>query len=144
MDTEGNGCEAMVRRGRSGCTCVEWGFLSPVSTEELSVLGIEENRSKVILTVDGLSDRIGAGHQADLTFHAVHKEQVLQVPSAAIVPDTDGDAVYVKKGSRAILTSVETGEQSDGRTEIVSGLEEGQEIITNPYDADISDGKRVR
>ena len=92
MDIEGNGCEAMVRRGRSGCTCIEWGFLSPVSTEELSVLGIEENRSKVILTVDGLSDRIGAGHQADLTFHAVHKEQVLQVPSAAIVPDTDGDA----------------------------------------------------
>ena len=65
-------------------------------------------------------------------------------PSAAIVPDTDGDAVYVKKGSRAILTSVETGEQSDGRTEIVSGLEEGQEIITNPYDVDISDGKRVK
>lgn len=50
----------------------------------------------------------------------------------------------MKKGSRAILTSVETGEQSDGRTEIVSGLEEGQEIITNPYDADISDGKRVK
>ena len=144
MDIEGNGCEAMVRRGRSGCTCIEWGFLSPVSTEELSVLGIEENRSKVILTVDGLSDRIGAGHQADLTFHAVHKEQVLQVPSSAIVPDTDGDAVYVKKGSRAVLTPVETGEQSDGRTEIVSGLEEGQEIITNPYDADISDGKRVK
>ena len=69
-------------------------FLSPVSTEELSVLGIEENRSKVILTVDGLSDRIGAGHPADLTFHAVHKEQVLQGPSSAIVPDTDGDAVY--------------------------------------------------
>ena len=119
-------------------------FLSPVSTEELSVLGIEENRSKVILTVDSLSDRIGAGHPADLTFHAVHKEQVLQVPSSAIVPDTDGDAVYVKKGSRAVLTPVETGEQSDGRTEIVSGLEEGEEVITNPYDVDISDGKRVK
>ena len=119
-------------------------FLSPVSTEELSVLGIEENRSKVILTVDGLSDRIGAGHQADLTFHVVHKEQVLQVPSSAIVPDTNGDAVYVKEGSCAVLTLVETGEQSDGRTEIVSGLEEGEEVITNPYDVDISDGKRVK
>ena len=60
------------------------------------------------------------------------------------VPDTDGDAVYVKKGSRAVLTPVETGEQSDGRTEIVSGLEEGEEVITNPYDVDISDGKRVK
>ena len=58
--------------------------------------------------------------------------------------DTDEKDEAVSEKNETTETPVETGEQSDGRTEIVSGLEEGQEIITNPYDADISDGKRVK
>lgn len=36
-------------------------FLSPVSTGRTVSSRYRENRSKVVLTVDGLSDRIGAG-----------------------------------------------------------------------------------
>ena len=119
-------------------------FLSPVSTQELSVLGIEENRSKVILDVDGLSDKMGAGHQADLTFSVVRKEDVLQIPSSAIVPGDNGDAVYVKAGGKAVLKEVELGEQSGGRSEVISGLEEGDQVVTNPYDTGIKKGTHIK
>ncbi|MDD5797469.1 MAG: efflux RND transporter periplasmic adaptor subunit [Clostridiaceae bacterium] len=119
-------------------------FLSPVSTQELSVLGIEENRSKVILDVDGLSEKMGAGHQADLTFSVVRKEDVLQIPSSAIVPGDNGDAVYVKAGGKAVLKEVELGEQSGGRSEVISGLEEGDQVVTNPYDTGIKKGTHIK
>ena len=108
------------------------------------MLGIEENRSKVILDVDGLSDKMGAGHQADLTFSVVRKEDVLQIPSSAIVPGDNGDAVYVKAGGKAVLKEVELGEQSGGRSEVISGLEEGEQVVLNPYDTGIKKGTRIK
>ena len=108
------------------------------------MLGIEENRSKVILDVDGLSDKMGAGHQADLTFSVVRKEDVLQIPSSSIVPGDNGDAVYVKAGGKAVLKEVELGEQSGGRSEVISGLEEGEQVVLNPYDTGIKKGTRIK
>ncbi|MDO4261500.1 MAG: efflux RND transporter periplasmic adaptor subunit [Eubacteriales bacterium] len=118
-------------------------FVSPISTQKLSVLGIEENRCRVELSVEELPERIGAGHQADVTFSVVRKESVLQIPVSAVVPGGAGDAVYVKEGSRAVLREITLGEQSGGRGEVLGGLSEGDKVITDPYDAELSDGKRV-
>ena len=64
------------------------------------------------------------------------------MPMANKMPDSKPDTVeseekfecvFVKSGDEAKLRVVETGIQDDTNIEIVSGLEEGDEIITGPY-----------
>lgn len=68
---------------------------------------------------------------------------IVGVPISAIVVKTDTaaaasddqryEAVFVKEGDRAKLRRVETGIQDQSRIAILSGLEEGEEVITGPY-----------
>ncbi|MRT15750.1 efflux RND transporter periplasmic adaptor subunit [Vitellibacter sp. q18] len=80
------------------------------------------------------------------------KKNVIGVPISAIVIKTDTtetkktkvgevqssnaekfEAVYVKEGEIAKLRVVKTGIQDDSNIEIVSGLKEGETVITGPY-----------
>lgn len=80
------------------------------------------------------------------------RKDVIGVPISAIVIKTDTtgkkkargkqptttseekfECVYVKKGDEAKLRVVTTGIQNDTNIEILSGLEEGEEVITGPY-----------
>lgn len=80
------------------------------------------------------------------------KKNIIGVPISAIVIRTDTsstksigaptnntssaekfEAVYVKQGEEAKLRVVKTGVQDDTNIEIVSGLKEGETVITGPY-----------
>ncbi|MEH6763848.1 MAG: efflux RND transporter periplasmic adaptor subunit [Aequorivita antarctica] len=80
------------------------------------------------------------------------KNKVIGVPISAIVIKTDTtdskkpytgevantntekfEAVYVKEGEEAKLRIVKTGIQDDSNIEILSGLKEGETVITGPY-----------
>ncbi|MAZ73569.1 MAG: efflux transporter periplasmic adaptor subunit [Flavobacteriaceae bacterium] len=79
------------------------------------------------------------------------RKNVVGVPISAIVIKTDTtgkktartkaatgteerfECVFVKKGDEAKLRVVTTGIQNDTNIEILSGLEEGDEVITGPY-----------
>lgn len=60
----------------------------------------------------------------------VSKQAALVVPSSAILTDAGTSFVYRKDAGRAVKTTVTVGLQSaDGRTEILSGLSEGDEVL---------------
>ncbi len=80
------------------------------------------------------------------------KKNVIGVPISSIVVKTDTtdskkptigavsnantekfEAVYVKVGEEAKLRVVKTGIQDDSNIEIISGLKEGETVITGPY-----------
>jgi len=80
------------------------------------------------------------------------KENIIGVPISSIVIKTDTtsskkkvdkkkitantekfECVFVKNGEEAKLRVIETGIQDDTNIEIISGLEEGDEVITGPY-----------
>lgn len=80
------------------------------------------------------------------------KKNIIGVPISAIVVKTDTtdakkpntgainnanaekfEAVYVKDGEEAKLRVVKTGIQDDANIEIISGLKEGETVITGPY-----------
>jgi len=49
--------------------------------------------------------------------------------------EIDYEVVFVKNGTKAKLKVVKTGIQDDENIEILSGLEDGEEIIVGPYSA---------
>lgn len=77
------------------------------------------------------------------------RENIVGVPISAIVIKTDTtsvrsssvrssssekfECVFVKSGDEAKLRVIETGIQDDTNIEILSGLKEGEEVITGPY-----------
>ncbi len=97
------------------------------------------------------------GMTATVDIITTKKENVVAAPISAIVVKTDTsstrkigtnrdrvtkndaleeekfECVFVKDGDKARIRVVETGIQNDTNIEILSGLEEGDEIITGPY-----------
>ena len=64
------------------------------------------------------------------------------------VPDRDGfvEVVWVVENGRAFARQVETGIQSETHIEIVSGLEEGDQVVVGSYRAisrDLTDGAEI-
>lgn len=62
------------------------------------------------------------------------------------VSDEKFEAVYVKEGDVAKLRVVKTGIQDDSNIEIISGLKEGETVITGPYNTVtklLKDGDKV-
>jgi len=94
------------------------------------------------------------GMTATVDVITTRKEGIIGVPISAIVIKTDTssvkkpkgrvkktesaneekfECVFVKNGGEAKLRVVKTGIQDDSNIEIVTGLAEGDEVITGPY-----------
>jgi RND family efflux transporter MFP subunit len=83
--------------------------------------------------------RIRVGLSADIDILAAERMEVIEVPTRAIVERTDGKFVRSWDGASLKYIPVQTGLRgSDGLTEIISGLDEGVEIITFAREDDIA------
>jgi HlyD family secretion protein len=84
---------------------------------------------KTVLQFDKNDPRIKAGLTANVSLMAADKENVLTVPTNAIITRGSDHYVLKKTGSSDALTKVQIGiEGKDGNTEILSGLSEGDMI----------------
>ncbi len=70
-------------------------------------------------------------------------EQVLAVPSAAVVRDRGKDAVFVVEDGRAQRVEVLVGAQGEELVEIRRGLSGGEQVVVRDADR-LSDGQAVR
>jgi multidrug efflux pump subunit AcrA (membrane-fusion protein) len=69
------------------------------------------------------------GQMADLTL-VFESRDALGVPSASILVRAGQPVVFVVQDGRAVARPVESGLQNDGWTEILSGLEAGEPVVT--------------
>jgi RND family efflux transporter MFP subunit len=83
------------------------------------------------------------GFLARTTFSLGVKEDVLLVPASAIVRDATSEAVFVIADDRAQRRVVQTGLMSEGRVEILQGLEPGEAVVITGT-RDLRDGSAVR
>lgn len=58
-------------------------------------------------------------------------EQSILVPTQAVIPVQDGAKVYVVSGGKATEILVTTGERTESKLEILSGLKPGDSVITS-------------
>lgn len=108
----------------------EWeGRVVEIEPGETIIDNVVYYRIKILFGEEG--DKIRSGMTTDTTIQTNKKENVLFVPQRAIVYSDDSKFVRVLKGETFEEVEVETGLKGrDGEIEIVSGLSEGDKVIT--------------
>jgi membrane fusion protein, multidrug efflux system len=89
------------------------------------------------------NDAARPGFLARVTFGVGARDNVLLVPASAVLQVAGGQAVFVIEDGRAVRRTVETGGTAGGRVEIVSGLVDGETVVTVGNHA-LRDGATVR
>lgn len=84
-----------------------------------------------VIVLDLPSQKIFPNMSASASIITETKHDVLLVPSSAVTTQSGSSSVQVLKNGQATVISVETGSSSDTQTEVVSGLSEGDEVITS-------------
>lgn len=119
-------------------------FVSPLAEERLSTIGLPEQRRLIELTPQTLPKDTAMGSKTEVTFDSVLAKKTLSVPSGAVVPFEKGYGVYVAEKKKLRLCPVELGLRASGRIQIVQGLEEGDEVLLDPYADGVKEGARVK
>ncbi|OOG28630.1 efflux transporter periplasmic adaptor subunit [Thioalkalivibrio denitrificans] len=120
--------------------------VEPTGFTKISALGVEEQRVWVI--ADITSDpaywtRLGDNYRVNARFFIWEEADVLRVPTSALFRH-DGDwGVFRVHDDRAQLVRVEIGRRGAIHTQVLDGLEDGDEVIVHP-DRDVEDGVRLR
>jgi len=120
--------------------------VEPAGFTKISSLGVEEQRVFVIVDMtpsEKGEHRLGDGYRLEASFIIWEGKDVLQVPASALFRKQDGWAVFVVKNNKALKREVKVGQRTGLAAEILSGLAEGEEVISHP-DNSIEDGTRVR
>jgi len=121
--------------------------IEPTGFTKISALGVEEQRVRIIVALTSPHEewaRLGDGYRVDTRFILWQEDNVLQIPQNALFRHEDGWAVFVAThANKAELRTVEPGKRSGLHTQILSGLKEGEAVITHP-DEQIAHGKRIR
>jgi HlyD family secretion protein len=118
----------------------------------------ESKDFKVIITLDNPSRKLKPGLSASADIVTAEKKGVLAVPIASLVvrekPAADKDktdvkeeeGVYLVENSRVKFQVVAKGITGGMNIEVLSGLKEGQEIVTGPYNSlrELKDGILIK
>jgi len=83
------------------------------------------------------------GMFADVTFHTAVSESAVVVPSEAILTSNDRQYVFIVENDTAKRVDITTGLTGSGMTEVTSGLDAGEQLVTVGQQY-LSDGDAVR
>jgi HlyD family secretion protein len=138
------GMHAEVERwGGPGTLAATLTKIEPSGYTKVSALGIEEQRVDAIFSIDTpIAERSALGDGFSVFLRIVEWEapDVLQVPLGAMFRRGQDWAVFVAApDGTARLQVIEIGRRNDLSAQVLSGLVEGQQVITHPSDA-IFDG----
>jgi len=140
------GASAIVERwGGIGSLEARLERIDPAARTKVSALGIEEQRIDVVLSlVTPPEDRMGLGQGFSVFVRIIEweSEAVLTLPVSALFRHAENWAVFVAEGSAASLRIIEVGHRSTQSAEVLSGVVEGDAVITHPSDR-IFDGVTI-
>ncbi len=94
------------------------------------------------IAITNADEEIYLGVEAKVVIYAQKSEDVLLVPVEAVNSDKNGDFVYVVENGIVVRKDVVTGVSSDTDIEIVSGLNENDQVMTE-ISLDITEGMEV-
>jgi HlyD family secretion protein len=120
-------------------------LVEPVGFTKVSALGVEEQRVLVVADITSepkLWKRLGHGYRVEASFILWEGENIIQIPSSALFRSDEQWAVFVFENNRAVHRKIEVGQHGGLIAEVISGLAQGERVITHPDDT-VNDGIRV-
>ena len=120
--------------------------VEPVGFTKVSALGVEEQRVLVIsdITSEPVQwQNLGDGYRVEARFVIWEDNEILQIPASALFREDEGWAVFVMDKDKAQKKAVDLGRHNGLYAQILSGLNEGDSVITHPDDT-IEQGVAVR
>ncbi|MBA4137696.1 MAG: RND transporter [Opitutus sp.] len=121
-------------------------LVEPAAFTKISALGVEEQRVNVVVDIiTPLEQRRSLGDNFRVEARVVvwEEERALKVPSSGIFRRGGEWAAFVLRHGRAELVAVKAGRSSGPETQVLAGLQEGDEVILYPGDR-IQEGQRVQ
>lgn len=118
-------------------------LVEPQGFTKISTLGVEEQRVYVIGDMIDPPDALGDGYRVQARIVTWSSPEVLKVPASALFRTGGEWSVFVIDGGRAQTRAVRIGHRGTAESEIVGGLEEGEQVILFPSDR-IVPGARVK
>jgi HlyD family secretion protein len=108
--------------------------VEPVARTKVSALGIEEQRTRVIVNFIESPPTPLQSHEYRVDVRVIVSEakEVVRVPLGALFRTGEGWAVYVVENDRARLRAVSVGAQDEQFREIRRGLEIGEQVVLFP------------
>jgi HlyD family secretion protein len=119
--------------------------IEPVARLKISALGVEEQRTNVILQFadPAAAARLGHDYRVDARVTIEQVRDVVRAPLGALFRHGDGWAVYTLVDNRVQLSPVVTGIADTSYREISDGLSAGDQVILFPGNT-IAEGLRVK
>ena len=112
--------------------------ISPVATTADSS---GKPKVRVEISFDDKEARPTIGLEAQVQIFTVEQKSVLSISDKAIYSGDDGKYVFVLSNGKALKKFIETGASGEGYTEILSGLSEGETVITAAIGDDDEGGR---
>jgi len=97
-------------------------FISPVSDEN--------HNYRVELEVNNKAATLKAGTYINVAFDLGENFSALQIPKIALVEGTKNPYIYVLNGERVSVRKITVGREIGENIEVLSGLKEGEELVT--------------
>jgi len=89
---------------------------------------------RIELDVYNADGALAPGMYADVLFDSEGNPNALSVPKSAVVISTERKYVLVVRNNKIVKVDVTTGNEANGKTEIVGALQTGEEVIANADD----------
>ena len=110
-------------------------LVEPFGFTKFSALGIEEQRVNVLIDFTSNQEEwsgLGHGYKVDTKIVIYEKPNALMVPISAMFRVDDEWAVFVKNRNKAKLKKIKIGNKNSLNAEVISGLNEGEQVILHP------------
>ncbi|MBQ4527081.1 MAG: efflux RND transporter periplasmic adaptor subunit [Clostridia bacterium] len=106
------------------------GFVSMIDPIKDDMTGLY----KVKISIDNSEELVNVGMVADISLTTASLSDITKIPSEALINEGEAYYVYVSKGNIAEKRMVTVGVTDDIYTEIISGVDFGDEIIIEGKD----------
>ncbi|MHC4662714.1 MAG: efflux RND transporter periplasmic adaptor subunit [Planctomycetota bacterium] len=119
-------------------------LVEPAGFTKLSSLGVEQQRVKVIVSLEEKQSGLGVGYRLQARFLTGSKADALIVPRFSVMQAPDGSYyVYGIAAGKLVKKKVTIGLKSDLNLEILSGISDGEKIVAVP-DTKMEDGMKAK
>jgi HlyD family secretion protein len=107
-------------------------LVEPSAFTKISALGVEEQRVNVIADFTEPATSLGDGYRVEGRVVIWESEDVLKITSSALFRTGEEWSVFVVEGGKAYRRQVRVGQRTPFDAEVLSGLEDGEQVIVHP------------